>query len=53
MGFLTVLTLLFIALKLMNFIDWSWWWVMSPMIVDVVIMITVFLSIAFYYTKKK
>jgi small Trp-rich protein len=26
----TALTLLFIGLKLANFIDWSWWWVMSP-----------------------
>jgi hypothetical protein len=53
MGFLSVLTLLFIALKLMNFIDWSWWWVVSPMIVDAVMMITVLFSIATYYVKKK
>ena len=30
-GFLGVLTLLFIALKLCNVIDWSWWWVLSPL----------------------
>ena len=30
-GFLGLLTLLFIALKLCNIIDWSWWWVLSPL----------------------
>lgn len=32
MGFLEVLTLVFIALKLMGVIDWGWITVMSPMI---------------------
>lgn len=31
MGLLEVLTLIFITLKLMGHIDWSWWWVLSPM----------------------
>ncbi len=26
----TLLTVLFIALKLCGVIDWSWWWVLSP-----------------------
>jgi hypothetical protein len=29
-GFVGLLTLLFIALKLMGYISWSWWWVLSP-----------------------
>lgn len=29
-GFVGVLTVLFIGLKLTRFIDWSWWWVLSP-----------------------
>jgi len=29
-SFVGLLTILFIALKLTNFIDWSWWWVLSP-----------------------
>jgi hypothetical protein len=33
MYFLSSLTLVFIALKLMGFIAWSWWWVVSPMYV--------------------
>ena len=29
-GFVGALTILFVALRLTNFIDWSWWWVLSP-----------------------
>jgi len=30
-GFLGLLTLLFVGLKLTNFIAWSWLWVLSPL----------------------
>jgi hypothetical protein len=30
MGFSGWLTLVFIILKLTGYIDWSWWWVLSP-----------------------
>ena len=29
-GFAGLLTIAFIVLKLTNVIDWSWWWVLSP-----------------------
>ncbi len=29
-GFCGLLTLLFVGLKLTGYIDWSWWWVLSP-----------------------
>lgn len=29
--FLPLLTILFIALKLTGYIDWSWWWILSPL----------------------
>jgi hypothetical protein len=29
-GFTGMLTILFIALKLTNYVEWSWWWVLSP-----------------------
>jgi hypothetical protein len=29
-GFVGLLTILFIALKLLGYITWSWWWVLSP-----------------------
>jgi len=30
-GFCGLLTILFIGLKLGRVIDWSWWWVLSPL----------------------
>jgi hypothetical protein len=32
-GFPSLLTLLFVALKLTHVVNWSWWWVMSPMLI--------------------
>lgn len=29
-GFVGLLTIVFITLKLLGVIDWSWWWVLSP-----------------------
>lgn len=29
--FLETLTLIFITLRLCRVIDWSWWWVLSPL----------------------
>ena len=30
-GFIVLLTLAFIVLKLARIIDWSWWWVLAPL----------------------
>jgi hypothetical protein len=30
-GLCTLLTVLFVALKLCRQIDWSWWWVLAPL----------------------
>jgi hypothetical protein len=32
-GFCGLLTILFIGLKLTHYIDWSWWWVLSPSLI--------------------
>lgn len=32
-GFLGLLTIAFIVLKLCAVIDWSWWWVLSPTLI--------------------
>lgn len=40
-GFFGLLTLLFIALKLTGFIDWSWLWVLSPIWIPLVIVIAI------------
>ena len=29
-GFVGLLTIVFITLKLIDVINWSWWWVLSP-----------------------
>ena len=29
-GFFSLLTLMFIGLKLTDHLDWSWWWVLAP-----------------------
>ena len=42
----TALTVLFIALKLCGIIDWSWWWVLSPIPITLGIILGV-LTIAF------
>lgn len=36
-GFAGALTIVFIVLKLTGVIDWSWWWVLSPIILGVVV----------------
>ena len=30
-GFCGLLTVLFIGLKLTDYVAWSWWWVLSPL----------------------
>lgn len=30
-GFMGLLTIAFIVLKLCDVIDWSWWWVLAPL----------------------
>lgn len=44
-GFIGLLTIVFIVLKLTGYIDWSWWWVLSPIWISVlgVVGITVLL----------
>lgn len=37
LGFGTVLFLIFLVLKLTHCIDWSWWWVTTPLWVPVMI----------------
>lgn len=37
--FIPLLTILFIGLKLTDYIDWSWWWVLSPMWIPMAIVL--------------
>ena len=40
-GFGSLLLLTFIILKLVGVIDWSWWWVLSPIWIPVVFLFAV------------
>lgn len=44
-GFTGLLQLLFIALKLLGVISWSWWWVLAPVWISV-LLIVVFAIVA-------
>lgn len=48
-GFTTLLTVAFIVLKLCNVITWSWWWVLSPLWIPVVLIIFTLLIFMFLY----
>jgi hypothetical protein len=37
LGLGTILFLIFLVLKLTNYIDWSWWWVFSPLWIPLVL----------------
>ena len=41
--FLEGLTILFVGLKLTGVINWSWFWVLSPLIIQLVIAVILFL----------
>ena len=45
-GFTGLLTIAFIVLKLTNVIEWSWFWVLSPTLIPVIIVL-VFLLLSF------
>ena len=52
--FANLLLLLFIGLKLTHYIDWSWWWVLSPAWITVSIaMIVVIVGLMILLIKNK
>ena len=44
-GFISLLTLLFIGLKLTNYINWTWFWVLSPILIAIIVIIFILLII--------
>ena len=55
-GFVGLLTILFIGLKLTGYITWSWWWVLSPIwvtfLVVILILIVTFGILMYMETRK-
>ena len=45
-GLPTLLTVLFVALKLLGKIDWSWWWVLAPMWISFGLVFAVLIVVA-------
>lgn len=44
-GFVGLLTIVFITLKLTGFIDWSWWWVLSPIWITAIFVALVLIAL--------
>jgi len=40
-GFAGLLTIVFIVLKLLGKIDWSWWWVLSPIWISILLVVVI------------
>lgn len=46
--FIKLLAVAFIVLKLCNVIDWSWWWVLSPLWIPFALVIMFFVGWIIY-----
>jgi uncharacterized protein (DUF983 family) len=49
-GFTGLLCVLFVGLKLTGYIDWSWWWVTSPLWLPIVIILPIAFLIVLFQT---
>lgn len=52
-GFVGLLQILFIALKLCGVIDWSWWWVLAPMWISTGLVIAIIVVIVIVFKVKR
>jgi|GEM_PF-3381926 len=53
LGFFSLLALIFITLKLLGYIDWSWWLVLLPAYGGLVIMLVLFVILLVLNQKPK
>ena len=47
-GFVGLLTIVFIVLKLIGKITWSWWWVLSPLWISAGLVLLILLGILIF-----
>ena len=47
-----LLTIVFITLKLTGYIDWSWWWVLSPIWAALLIVALVFVGAMIFFWRR-
>jgi len=52
-GFFGMLAILFIGLKLTHNIAWSWWWVLAPLWIPVVILLIIILVMTIFLLIKR
>jgi hypothetical protein len=48
LGLSSVLTIIFVVLKLVGVITWNWWWVLSPILIDIGLTIIVLIGLVIY-----
>lgn len=48
MGFFELLTLIFVIAKITGYLEWSWWWIFSPVMVHVVFIIGIFIFLLIF-----
>lgn len=48
-SFTGALTILFIGLKLTHVINWSWWWVLSPIWISLLILLFILLILGMIF----
>ena len=46
-GFTGLLTIAFIVLKLCGVINWSWWWVLAPLWIPILLVVVICIIYAF------
>lgn len=52
-GFVGLLTILFVGLKLTHFINWSWWWVLSPIwITAAIVLVSLVITVIVILVKR-
>ena len=49
LGLGSVLTIVFVVLKLVGVIDWSWWWVLSPLWISALLTLLVIVGVVIYF----
>ena len=47
-GFSSMLTIVFVILKLCDVISWSWWWVLSPLWIDLGLSLIIIIAFVIY-----
>ena len=52
-GFLGLLTIVFIVLKLTEVITWSWWWVLSPLWIPAALGIAIMILLGIFLAIKR